>query len=148
MALHEGSHFDSFQKLCDAVDYRQDQHFKSWKFGPEESVNLEFYYPVLVVQGDLLEARPRGTSVVLKPAKHLQFRRTVIRGSKSRMYQIDIVTERHFSRFLSLLDEELATIVRRIKARRRVVERSVSRIVASAKRLRSPDAVRRAMEET
>jgi len=148
MAQHEGSHFDSFQKLCDAVDYRQDQHFKSWRFGPEELVNVEFYYPILVVQGDLLEARPRGTSVVLKRAKHLQFRRTVIRGSVSRTYQIDVVTEVHFSRLLSLLDKELDTIARRIKARRRVVQRSVSRIVTSAKRLRSPDAVRRVMEET
>ncbi len=147
MALHEGSHFDSFQKLCNAVDYRQDQHFKSWKFGPEEPVNLEFYYPILVVQGELLEARPSGASVVLKPAKHLQFRRTVIRGSESRTYQIDVVTEAHFARYLSLLENELETIVRRIKARRKIVQRSVSKIVSAAKRLRSPDAVRSAMEE-
>lgn len=51
MALHEGSHFDSFQKLCDAVDYHQDQQFKSWKLGPEGPFNLQFYYPILVVQG-------------------------------------------------------------------------------------------------
>jgi hypothetical protein len=146
MALHESPHFDAFQKLCDAVDYRQDQHFKSWKFGPHEPVNLEFYYPVLVVQGSLLEARLRGTSAILKPATHLQFRRTVIRESKPRTYQIDVVTERHFPRFLALLDKELETIVRRMKARRRVVQQSVSKIVISARRLRSPDAVRRALE--
>jgi len=148
MALHEGPHFDSFQKLCDAVDYRQDEHFKSWRFGPQEPVNLEFYYPVLVVQGDLLEARPRGVSVTLKPARHVQFRKTVIRGSEPRTYQIDVVTESHFPRFLSLLDKELDTIARRLKTRRAVVQRSISRIVSAARRLRSPDAVRRAMEQT
>jgi len=148
MAQHEGSHFDVFQKLCDAVDYRQDQHFKSWVFGPKEPVNLEFYYPILVVQGDLLEARPRGRSAVLKPARHIQFRRTVIRGSVSRTYQIDVVTEAYFSKLLSLLDKELDTIARRLKARRGVVQRSKSKIISSARRFRSPDAIRRAMEQT
>jgi len=146
MALHEGPHFDTFQKLCDAVDYRQDQHFKGWEFGSEEPVNLEFYYPVLVVQGGLLEARLRGTSVVLKPATHLQFRRTVIRESEPQTYQIDVVTERQFSRFLSLLDREMETIVRRINARRPTIQKSVDKIATSARRLRSPEAVRRALE--
>jgi hypothetical protein len=147
MAQHEGAHFESFQKLCDAVDYRQDQLFKGWKFNAVETVNIEFYYPILVVQGDLLEAQPRGTSVILKPARHLQFRRTVVRGVESVTYQIDVVTERQFPRLLSLLDAELETVGRRIKARRDVVERSIARIVTSARRLRSPDAIRRAMEQ-
>jgi hypothetical protein len=146
MALHEGPHFDSFQKLCDVVDYRQDQHFKSWKFGRQEPINIEFYYPVLVVQGDLLEARLQGTSVVMKAATHLQFRRTVIRQSQPHEYQIDVVTERHFGRFLSSLNRELDTIVSRIKTRRPIFQRSISKIARAARRCRSPDALRNAME--
>src|SRR5713226_9168844 len=80
-AQHEGPHFDSFQKLCDAVDYAQDQHFKSWRFTDDEPMNIEIYYLVLVVQGELLEARPLTRSVRLRHANHLQFRRTVIRGA-------------------------------------------------------------------
>ena len=146
MALHEGSHFDSFSKLCDAVDYFQDKHFKSWRFSDEEPVNLEIYYPVLVVQGQLIEGRVRKNDVVLRPATHLQFRRTAVRNSEATTYQIDVVQEKTFARFVSMLENELELTVRRLKARSRIVRDSVSKIVLKTRRLRSPEAIRRAME--
>ena len=59
MATHEDSHFDSFRKLACAVDHYAAEHFKSWVFGGREPVNVEFYYPALVVQGDLLDVPPK-----------------------------------------------------------------------------------------
>ena len=146
MALHEGPHFDSFSKLCDAVDYFQNKHFTSWRFADKESVNVEFYYPVLVVQGELLEGRVRKSGVALRAASHLQFRRTAIRRSEATPYQIDVVQERRFPRFVAMLESELELTVKRLKARSRLVRDSVSRIVLKARRLRSPEAVRKAME--
>jgi hypothetical protein len=38
MATHDEAHFDSFRKLCAAVDHFADRHFKSWVFDdPRES---------------------------------------------------------------------------------------------------------------
>lgn len=146
MALHEGPHFDSFSKLCDAVDYFQHKHFTSWRFADKESVNVEFYYPVLVVQGELLEGRVQKSGVALQAASHLQFRRTAIRRSEATPYQIDVVQEKRFPRFVAMLERELELTVKRLKARRRLVRDSVSKIVLKARRLRSPEAVRKAME--
>jgi hypothetical protein len=146
MAQHEGPHFDALQKLCDAVSYVQDRQFKGWQFGSDETINLEFYYPVLVVQGELLEGRPSAKGITLSPARHVPFRRTAIRGSNAETYQIDIVTERHFPRLVHLLNDELETIVRRIKARKKRFLKSVDRIVAKGRRLRSPDTIRKALE--
>lgn len=146
MALHEGPHFDSFAKLCDAVDYFQHKHFTSWRFADKESVNVEFYYPVLVVQGELLEGRVQKSGIALRAASHLQFRRTAIRGSEATPYQIDVVQEKRFPRFVAMLESELELTIKRLKARSRVVRDSVSRIVLKARRLRSPEAVRKAME--
>lgn len=146
MALHEGPHFDAFSKLCDAVDHFQNKHFTSWRFADKESVNVEFYYPVLVVQGELLEGRVQKTGVTLRTARHLQFRRTAIRRSEAIAYQIDVVQEKQFSRFVAMLEKELELIVRRLKARSAVIRDSVSKIVVRARRLRSPDAIRKAME--
>jgi hypothetical protein len=146
MALHEGPHFDSFSKLCDAVDYFQDKHFTSWRSSEKESVNVEFYYPVLVVQGELLEGRVQKSGIVLRPATHLQFRRTAIRGSEATAYQIDVVQEKRFARFVAMLESELELTVKRFKTRSRVVRDSVSKIVLKARRLRTPEAVRKAME--
>jgi hypothetical protein len=71
LATHVVSHFDAFKKLCDATDYFVDRHFKSWSFGEKEWVNIEFSYPSLIVQGDLLDARTGKRSVTLKRASHL-----------------------------------------------------------------------------
>lgn len=144
--MHEGPHFDSFAKLCDAVDYFQDKHFTSWRFADKESVNLEFYYPVLVVQGELLEGRVRKNGIVLRTASHLEFRRTAIRRSEPTPYQIDVIQEKRFPRFVMMLESELEVTVKRLKATSRPVRDSVSKIVLRARRLRSPDAVRKAME--
>jgi hypothetical protein len=138
--------FDSFSKLCDAVDHFQHKHFTSWRFADKESVNVEFYYPVLVVQGELLEGRVQKGGIALRPASHLQFRRTAIRRSEATTYQIDVVQEKRFARFVAMLESELELTVKRFKARSPVVRDSVSRIVLRARRLRSPEAVRRAME--
>jgi hypothetical protein len=101
---------------------------------------------VLVVQGELLEGRVRKSGVALREASHLQFRRTVMRGSEATSYHIDVVQEKGVARFVAMLEEELDLTVKRLKARRQVVRDSVSRIVLKARRLRSSEAVRRAME--
>lgn len=147
MALHEGPHFDSFSKLCDAADYFQGKHFSSWRFAQKEPVNIEFYYPVLVVQGELLEGRPHSGGIALRAATHLQFRRTAINRSQATSYQIDVVQEKSFRRFVAMLEKELETIVRRLKTRSHLIRDSVSKIALTARRLRSPEAIRKIMEE-
>ncbi len=146
MAQHEGPQFDAFQKLCDAVSYTQDRQFKGWKFAEHEEINLEFYYPVLIVQGDLLDGRPSRHGVTLRAARHLAFRRTVVRGQAAETYEIDVVTERHFPRFLDLVERELETIVRRIKVRMDRFLKSIDRIAAKGRRLQKPEAIRRTLE--
>ena len=81
MATHEGAHYDSFRKVCDVVDYQVQKNFTHWRFDGDENVNIEIYYPVIILQGELLEARETKKSVTLRSAAHLQFRRSVnLRG--------------------------------------------------------------------
>ena len=101
---------------------------------------------MLVVQGELLEGRVQKGGVALRAASHLQFRRTVIRRSEAAPYQIDVVQEKRFTRFVAMIERELDLTVKRLKTRSHVVRESVSRIVLKARRLRSPEAIRRAME--
>ena len=54
-----GVDFDSFQKLRSVVDHAMHSHFGSWKFARTERLNLEMHYPVVLLQGDLVEARDR-----------------------------------------------------------------------------------------
>jgi hypothetical protein len=68
MATHEGSHFDTFQKLCDVVDHQVQDTFKRWRLVAGEPVNIEMYYPVMLIQGDLFEATETKRSVSLRAA--------------------------------------------------------------------------------
>lgn len=83
MAFHEDTHFSSLKTLCDVVEYQIGEHFSSWTFDEKEKekVNIQMYYPLLVVQGDLLQARVRPRSVQLSSKKHIQFRRSILSGT-------------------------------------------------------------------
>lgn len=146
MAWHDDTQFDAFRKACAAVDHHVTDHFGSWVLGPKESVNVQLYYPVVVVQGELLEARPDRTSVTLRPRPHLALRRSEYIDGKEQTYQIDIVQERHLKRYLAMVERESGKMARLLRRRRKQVRRAIDSIVRRVRRLRSRDAIRKAME--
>lgn len=147
MATHEDSHFDSFHKLASAVDHFSAEHFESWRFGGREPVNVEFFYPVLIVQGDLLDVRQGKRSLRVTPANHIQYRMSMISSrKKQKTYHIDVVTERYFPRYLKVVDEEISRSARLLRRRHVPVRRAIDRIVKDAKRFRSAEKIRAAME--
>ena len=146
MATHEGTHFDAFKKLCDAVDYYRDSHFRSWTFDDEEAVSIQIYYPVVVFQGELLEAVPGKRTVRLRRAPHLQMRRSVATHGLERDYQIDVIQERYLPKYLDLVDEEIAKMTRLMRRRRAIIRKAVDDITRQARRLRSPEKIQSAMD--
>jgi len=142
IALHESPHFDSFQKLCDATAHFVEKQFGNYRPAADDLINIEFYYPVAVVQGDLVDARPSRRDVSLRKADHLVYRRTVIQGTEEESYNIDVVTERFFPRFLRTVEDEMSKTVSRIKRRKKDFRRSIGAISDMTKRLRSPDRIR------
>jgi hypothetical protein len=148
MALHEGSHFDSFRKLCDITDYFVDKHFKSWTFDTRENLNLQIHYPVIIVQGDLVDARQTKRSVTLWAADHLQFRRSVTTKGNEVNFQIDVVRERFFPKYLDLIEGEVRKTVRLLRRRHEIVRSGIDRIAAEAKNATSPEQIRQIMDKS
>ncbi|MBI3644871.1 MAG: hypothetical protein HY233_02740 [Acidobacteriales bacterium] len=147
MATHEDSHFDSFHKLASAVDHFSTEHFENWRFGGQESVNVEFFYPVLIVQGDLIDVRHGRKSLRVRPTNHIQYRMSMVTsGRKQKIHQIDVVTEQYFPRYLKLIDEEIAKTARLLRRRHAAVRNAIDKIVRNAKRFRTPAKIRTAME--
>ena len=105
MATHDENHFDAFRKLGAAVDYYSRQHFESWSPKGREYVNIEFYYPVLVVQGGLLDVRQTQKSLKISEVSHVQYRLSTLAGQQQTTYQIDVVTERFFPRYLEIVEQ-------------------------------------------
>jgi len=149
MASHLDLHFDAFRTLATALEYTKDKFFESWNFNPRmEYVNVEFYYPVLVVQGSIMEVRPTRKSLDLKEATHVQYRRSSIWNGEEKNYQIDVVTEKWFPRYLGKIENELNQTAHRMRrrSRRSVIQNSLDKIVNQTKRLRAPQKIREAME--
>jgi hypothetical protein len=146
MATHDEAHFDSFRKLCAAVDHFADRHFKDWSFDNHESINLEFYYPLVVVQGDLLDVRPSTSSCTFHQADHIQYRRSAVVAQDAQDYQIDVVTEQFFPTYLGIVEGELSKTSRLLRRRHLVVRDAIDRIAQQASRVRSPKKRRAAMD--
>lgn len=146
MATHDDNHFDAFRKLGAAVDHYSRNHFESWTSGGPEYVNIEFYYPMLVVQGSLLEVRQSRTALKISETNHVQYRMSTMVGKEQATYQIDVVTEQFFTKFLSVVDRELQKTRRLLQRRHSEVRRAIARIVKKSSRLRSPDKIRSAMD--
>jgi len=147
MAMHEGSHFDSFRKLCDVTDYYIDKHFKSWSFdGTKEFLNIEIYYPVIVVQGDLVEGLESKRSVTFRSADHIQFRQSVARRGKVDSYQMDIVRETYLPKYLGQIESELTKTAELLRGHQEIIRSTINSIVEVAKGITSPEHQRTIMD--
>ena len=146
MASHNPEQFDSFRKLSAAVEYFIDHHYKSWQFGTDEWLNVEFYYPVLLLQGLLLDARPSKRSLRVMRANHIQYRRSALIGREQVEYQVDVVTEDFFPQYLKIVQTEISKTTRLLRRRNLIVRKAIEKIARSARPLRSPEKIRAAME--
>lgn len=147
MALHEGDHFATFRKLCDATEYHIKKYYDSWVSSDErEKLNLTFYYPVLVIQGELLEATPATRTVSLKKSNHVQFQSTVIISGREIEYQIDIIQEKYFRTYIEQIEMEIMKTVRLLRRRHNVVRESMDKIIELAKKESSPEMIRSAFD--
>ena len=146
MALHDETHFASISTLGNALEHAMDDHYRSWHPGRKEWINVQVYYPILVVQGDLVDVRQTGEAIRLHRASHVSFRRTVVRGGEETTYQVDVVTEKYFPRLVSAIDQEVAKMSRLLRRRSKEVRRSIDHITRRLQRLRSGNKIRKELE--
>ncbi len=146
MAWHDEEHFDAFKKLCDALDYSQRSHFAAWHFKGPEPLNVEMYYPLVVLQGELWDARATTKGVTLKRAPHLQFRRSVATATKEYDYQIDVIEERFLGQYIDMIEEETAKVAQLLRGRPEAVRQAIDKIAEAAKAATTDASKRAAME--
>lgn len=146
MATHLEDQFDSFRKLCAAVEHYQRRQFEDWVFSPEESVNIEVYYPVLVFQGEIIEVRPSKGTFKTANTYHVRFHQSLWTRTEEEDYSIDVITEKHFPKLLRLVEREAVTMARLLRRRHKEVRAAVERIASKGRRLRSPLKIRKLLE--
>lgn len=147
MASHEDAHFDAFKKLGDATDYWRHEHLSRWRMTKKEDVNIQIYYPILVVQGDLLEIRGAGNDLKLHPQRRVQFSRTVADRGREREYIVDVVREEALGAFLTLLQREGERMGQLLRERHKVVRAAVNRIAVRGVAIRSRERILDLLDE-
>lgn len=146
MAWHDEQHFDSLKKLCDVVDNAQHRHFADWVFNGREHVNVQIYYPILVLQGELWDVRPSTKGLSIKRVPHLQYRRSAATSKGESDYQLDVIEERFLRRYLGIVNAEATKAARLLRRRHAAVRAAIDQIVAKAKLATTPEDKRAAID--
>jgi hypothetical protein len=111
MASHRESDHDAFTKVCDALEHQsQSDTTVITQDQGSRGIHLIFYYPVVVLQGEMMLVTSTKGSLEIEPAGHVQYERSIVTRDNRRTYLIDVVTEAYFPTFVAILEEELSRI--------------------------------------
>ncbi len=102
IAKHDEVHFECFNTLIKALEHQNNSalHVPGW-------TSASVVYPLLVLQGEILDVRLVEGDVLLEPMNCAKYRRSVIWENTETGYIIDVVTERGLPDFLDMLELEL-----------------------------------------
>ncbi len=141
MALHSEEQHDTFNSLIKCLEYEIAKHFDEWVLpgdNEEEVVNVQVYYPLLILQGGLYCGSLDNGNLTLKKSKHVQFRKELFlpRTNEVQTYQIDVISEEYLRDYLRIVDSEMEKIKKAFQRRRQNVFYAMERIVQEAKALK------------
>lgn len=138
LAFHSEEQHDTFNSLIKAVDYEVADHFNNWVLPDkvdEEDINIQIYYPLLIIQGDLYSAYLKSNRLILRKAKHIQFRKQLFSTytNKVETYQIDVIIEGYLPRYLQIIGQEIEMIKKVLQRKKTKTFESIEKIVKEAK---------------
>lgn len=138
IAFHSEEQHDTFNSLIKALEYEIAKHFEGWTLPykeEEDTVNIQIYYPLVILQGVLYSALLENNRLTLKKSKHVQFRKEFFlpRTNEVETYQIDVISEEYLSDYLKIIDNEMAKIKKVFQRQKKKVFLSIEKIVEEAK---------------
>ena len=139
IALHSEEQHDTFNKLIKGIDYEIVNHFGSYYLPDEvskEYVNVQIYYPLIILQGDLYSACLHNNRLVLRKEKHLKFRKEFFPSHKNEpeTYQIDVIVESYLPKYLKMIEAEVAKISKVFQQKNDLVSLSIQKIIEDIKK--------------
>ena len=152
IAFHSEEQHDTFNSLIKALEYEVGKHFEGWVLpdkADEEMVNIQIYYPLIILQGALYSASLKNNRLTFRRSKHVQFRKEFFlpRANEVETYQIDVISEEYLLDYLKMVDSEIIKIKKVFQRQRQKVLLSIEKIVEEAKRLKKkPKSYRECLE--
>jgi hypothetical protein len=103
-----------------ALHYEKQEHENSYYPDPQsETINLQFYYPIVVISGSLFECLLKESGEpTYKKVQRVNFLRRYQSEKISGDYRIDIVVKESLGELLGEIEKEIEMITRRIRQKR------------------------------
>jgi len=113
-----------------ALHYEKEEHENSYYPDPKsETINLQFYYPIIVIIGSLFGCLLKGSGQpTYKKVQRVNFLRRYESAKISGEYRIDIVVNEGLEELLREIDDEIGMIAKRIKQKRDELIQNARRI--------------------
>jgi hypothetical protein len=152
IALHSEEQHSTFDSVIKALEYEIARHFDDWTLpekGEEEAVNIQIYYPLVILQGTLYCASFENSRLILRTSKHVQFRKEFFSSHVNEVetYQIDVISEEYLRDYLKIIDSETAKIKRSLQRQKQKVLFSIEKILEEARKLKKkPESYREYLE--
>lgn len=132
LATHLESQHQTMRNLINALEATIDNEFEEYTLprkGREEAINLQFYYPVMILQGRLCLAKETRQGLQIRDVTHIQFRQEVWSTSLRSAYQCDVIQESFLGKYLNIIDREMKAVERRMRQHRDAIRASINRLV-------------------
>lgn len=142
MAWHDEAHHDLFNTLVTATEYEMDEFFSSWelpKRNEDEPLNLNVFYPLLILRGDLFECHQKRKRPIFTRRQHIQFRKSIISRKEEKTFHIDVITESFLSQYLQMIEEQHEKLKVRLRRKKKDVRKAIDVIVAEARKAKNKE---------
>lgn len=137
IALHSDRQHETVTKLINFLEADIDDYYNSYVppgRNEVEQFNINIYYLVLVLQGPLYAASTIARKLKLTKSQHIQLRKETFSKDKHDTYQIDIVTEKAFPKYLTIVHKEMQKINNRLKRKKKLARASADLLIKLAKK--------------
>jgi putative sterol carrier protein len=149
VAFHSDSQHDSLTSLIFALEAEIDEYYKSYVVPSKnetEYINMEIYYPLLVLQGPLYSAEIKNKKLELKTCNHIQYRKDYFSKDKHDTYQIDVITESFLPKFLKIIEGEMEKAKKILKRKIKIVRESIEILTERARKKKKSEPFREIFE--
>lgn len=146
MATHVDEHFESMNALAVATEAEIGSHYEGWKIPVPHignDMNINVYYPLLVLQGELFDVQVSDAELNVERADHVLFRHAYHSAQRRAEYFVDVVAESYLPSYLDQVEREMERMARAIRRRKRTLRHSMRLMARAANRVSD---VRRAFE--
>lgn len=133
MALHIDDQYHSFDNIIKALNseiLKVKEHISFPVENSNRKADINIFYPLLILQGDLYSCQLKENGLTLIKEKHIQFKKSFynLNSNYPTEYKIDIITESHLSEYIKLIVNEIEHISRISLKKRDIILNSIIKI--------------------